>query len=57
MAKVNIGMATKEIERIDMQVGLYRTKLALFGSYIHEWSKTKIKQRIFITNNSERIQW
>jgi hypothetical protein len=28
MAKVNIGMATKEIERIDMQVGQHQTKLA-----------------------------
>jgi hypothetical protein len=45
MAKVNIGMATKEIERIDMQVGLHRTKLASFGSYIHEWSKTKGKEK------------
>jgi hypothetical protein len=45
MAKVNIGMATKEIERIDMQVGLHRTKLALFGSYIHGWLKTKGKEK------------
>jgi hypothetical protein len=46
MAKVNIGMATKEIERIDiMQVGLHRTKLASFGSYIHKWSKTKGKEK------------
>ena len=34
MAKANIELASKEIERIDIQVGLHRTKEVVFGSYV-----------------------
>ena len=45
MAKANIELASKEIQRIDIQVGLHRTKEVVFGSYVHEWSKTKGKEK------------
>ena len=45
VGKVNMEMSQKEIERINIQVGLHRTKPAEFGSYIHEWSKSKGKEK------------
>jgi hypothetical protein len=43
VGKVNLQVSTKEVERLDAQVGLHRTKQTVFGSYGHEWSLTKGK--------------
>ena len=45
VGQVNLQMSLKEQERIDIEVGLHRTKQAVFGSYIHEWSLTKGKEK------------
>jgi hypothetical protein len=45
IGKVNLQMSLKEQERIDIQVGLHRTKDATFGSHLHEWSLTKGKEK------------
>jgi hypothetical protein len=45
VAKVNMSMSTKEILRIDQQVGLYQTREAVFDSHIHEWALTKGKEK------------
>lgn len=38
---MNLELSVKEQERLDVEVGLYRTKEVTFGSYLHEWSKEK----------------
>jgi hypothetical protein len=45
IGQVNLQMSLKEQDRIDVQVGLHRTKDATFGSYLHEWSLTKGKEK------------
>jgi hypothetical protein len=45
IGKVNLQQSKKEQARIDMQVGLHRTKDATYGSYLHEWSQTKGKEK------------
>jgi hypothetical protein len=42
---VNLELSFKEQERIDVAVGLYRTKDVTFGSYLHEWSASKGKDK------------
>lgn len=41
---VNLQLLSKDRQRIDVDVGLSRTKDAIFGSYLHEWSLTKGKE-------------
>jgi hypothetical protein len=38
---IDLKLSLAERQRIDVDVGLYRTKEAIFGSYLHEWSLTK----------------
>jgi hypothetical protein len=45
VGKVNLQLSDKEQQRIDIQVGLHRTKSATFGSCLHEWSRTKGKEK------------
>ena len=45
VAGINIQLAQKEIDRIDIQVGLHRTKEAIFGSHLHQWSQSKGKEK------------
>jgi hypothetical protein len=45
IGKVNLQLSLKEQDRIDIQVGLHRTKQATFGSHLHEWSLTKGKEK------------
>jgi hypothetical protein len=45
VGKVNLQLSVKEQERIDLAVGLYRTKEATFGSYLHEWASSKGKEK------------
>lgn len=42
---VNLKLSAKELDKIDVNVGLHRTKAAVFGSYMHEWSRTKGKEK------------
>jgi hypothetical protein len=45
IGKVNLQLSLKEQERIDVAVGLYPTKEITFGSYLHEWSTSKSKEK------------
>jgi hypothetical protein len=45
MGNVNLQMTIPEQQRIDVQVGLHRTNDAIFGKRLHEWSKTKGKEK------------
>jgi hypothetical protein len=45
IGQVNLQLSVAEQKRIDVQVGLHRTKSAVFGSYLHEWSRTKGKEK------------
>jgi hypothetical protein len=45
MGKINLQLSVKEQERIDVAVGLYRTKEITFGCYLHEWSTNKGKEK------------
>jgi hypothetical protein len=45
VGQVNLQLSDKEQQRIDVQVGLHRTKEAIFGTYLHEWSRTKGKEK------------
>jgi hypothetical protein len=42
---VHLELSLKEQHRINIQVGLHRTKEATFGSCWHEWSRTKGKEK------------
>jgi hypothetical protein len=44
IGKVCMQLSLKEQERLDIQVGLHRTKDAVFGSQVHEWSRTPRKE-------------
>ena len=41
---MNLQLFLEDRQRIDVDVGLNRTKDAIFGSYLHEWSLTKGKE-------------
>jgi hypothetical protein len=45
IGKLNLQMSLKEQERIDVQVGLHRTKHATYGSHLFEWSLSKGKEK------------
>jgi hypothetical protein len=45
IGKVNLQLSAKEQARIDIDVGLDRTKEATFGSSLHEWSLVKGKEK------------
>jgi hypothetical protein len=45
IGKVNLQHSKTEQLRIDRAVGLYRTKEAIFGSYLHEWANSKGKEK------------
>ncbi|CAB9527704.1 unknown protein [Seminavis robusta] len=45
VGKVNLIQSTKEMSRIDTEVGLKRTMDVMFGSCVYEWSKTKGKEK------------
>ena len=39
-------MSAKEQHRIDVEVGMSQTnKQVVFGSYLHEWSVAKLKEK------------
>ena len=42
---VQLKHATKDLQDIDKQVGLDRTREATFGSLLYEWSQTKARER------------
>jgi hypothetical protein len=45
VGKVNLQMSIKEQERIDIKVGLHRTKDTIYGTYLHEWALAKGKEK------------
>jgi intergrase/recombinase len=42
---VNLQMSISAVQCIDHQVAWHRTKEATYGSYLHEWSLTKGKEK------------
>jgi hypothetical protein len=45
VGRVNLELSASELLRIDKQVFWHRTKEATYGSYLHEWSLTKGKEK------------
>jgi hypothetical protein len=45
VGKVNLELSFKEQDRIDIAVGLYRTREVTYGSYLHEWASSKGKEK------------
>jgi hypothetical protein len=45
VAKVQIHLSAKEIARLDLDVGLHRTTEATFGTYLHDWTVYKGKEK------------
>lgn len=45
VGQVRIQLSIKQQQQIDFQVGLHRTIQADFGTYMHEWARTKGKEK------------
>ena len=44
VGNINLQLSIKDQQRIDVDVGLYRTEKAFFGSHLYEWSLMKGKE-------------